>query len=76
MWRFWIGFNISQAMAAILFGLIYGFLAIVHGGLMWSGPHGASVARGSQATAFGFFTSLRLPLPLRCRRLNNKVERS
>jgi hypothetical protein len=33
LWRFLIGFNISHAMAALLFGLIYGFLAITHGGL-------------------------------------------
>lgn len=30
MWRAWIGFNASHSMGAILFGLIYGFLAIVH----------------------------------------------
>lgn len=39
MWRFWIGFNISHAMAAMLFGLIYGFLAIVHGGLLLSSSY-------------------------------------
>lgn len=30
MWRAWIGFNASHSMGAILFGLVYGFLAIAH----------------------------------------------
>ena len=39
MWNFWVGFNISHSMAAMLFGLIYGFLAIVHGNLLFSSPY-------------------------------------
>ena len=39
MWSFWIGFNISHSMAAMLFGLIYGFLAIAHGSLLFSSPY-------------------------------------
>jgi len=39
MWSFWIGFNISHSMAAMLFGLIYGFLAIVHRDLLFSSPY-------------------------------------
>ena len=39
MWRFWLGFNISHSMAAMLFGLIYGFLAIAHGSLLFSSPY-------------------------------------
>lgn len=39
MWRFWIGFNVSHSMAAMLFGLIYGFLAIAHGSLLFSSPY-------------------------------------
>ena len=39
MWSFWIGFNISHSMAAILFGLIYGFLALAHGSLLFSSPY-------------------------------------
>ena len=39
MWSFWIGFNISHSMAAMLFGLIYSFLAIAHGGLLFSSPY-------------------------------------
>ena len=39
MWRCWVGFNISHSMAAMLFGLIYGFLAIAHGSLLFSSPY-------------------------------------
>jgi hypothetical protein len=37
MWRCWVGFNASHSMAAMLFGLIYGFLAIAHAGIFF--PH-------------------------------------
>ncbi|WP_248679428.1 LIC_13387 family protein [Sinimarinibacterium sp. CAU 1509] len=35
MWNAWLGFNASHSMGAILFGLIYGFLAIQHGSLLF-----------------------------------------
>lgn len=38
MWRAWVGFNASHGMGAILFGLIYGFLAIVHRQLLFQSP--------------------------------------
>lgn len=30
MWRCWVGFNASHSMGAILFGLVYGYLAVAH----------------------------------------------
>ena len=30
MWKAWIGFNASHSFGAILFGLTYGYLALVH----------------------------------------------
>ena len=39
MWSFWMGFNVSHSMAAILFGLIYNYLAIAHGDLLFSSPY-------------------------------------
>ena len=39
MWRAWVGFNASHSMGAILFGLIYGFLAIVHSELLFQSPY-------------------------------------
>jgi hypothetical protein len=38
MWRAWVGFNASHSMGAILFGLIYGFLAIAHSQLLFRSP--------------------------------------
>lgn len=39
MWDFWVGFNISHSIAAMLFGLIYGFLAMAHGDLLFSSAY-------------------------------------
>jgi hypothetical protein len=36
MWRAWIGFNASHSMGAILFGLVYGFLAIAHPDILFN----------------------------------------
>jgi hypothetical protein len=38
MWRAWVGFNARHSMGAILFGLIYGFLAIAHSQLLFQSP--------------------------------------
>lgn len=38
MWRAWVGFNASHSMGAILFGLIYGFLAIADSWLLFQSP--------------------------------------
>jgi hypothetical protein len=35
MWRCWMGFNATHSMALILFGLIFGFLAVMHGELLF-----------------------------------------
>lgn len=35
MWRAWIGFNASHSMGALLFGLIYGYLALQHSELLF-----------------------------------------
>jgi hypothetical protein len=38
MWRAWIGFNASHSMGAILFGLLYGFLANLYPELLFGSP--------------------------------------
>jgi len=38
LWRAWLGFNASHSMGALLFGLIYGFLAIHHSPLLFQSP--------------------------------------
>jgi hypothetical protein len=35
MWKAWVGFNASHSYGAILFGAIYGYLALVHSELLF-----------------------------------------
>jgi hypothetical protein len=38
MWRCWVGFNASHSMGLILFGLIFGYLALAHSQLLFRSP--------------------------------------
>lgn len=38
MWRVWVGLNASHSMGAILFGLVFGFLALAHDQLLFQSP--------------------------------------
>jgi hypothetical protein len=38
MWKAWVGFNASHSMGAILFGLVYGYLALAHAELLFASP--------------------------------------
>ena len=38
MWRCWVGLNASHSMGLILFGLVFGFLALAHGQLLFHSP--------------------------------------
>jgi hypothetical protein len=38
MWRCWVGFNASHSMGLLLFGLVFGFLALAHGQLLFRSP--------------------------------------
>lgn len=38
MWNAWVGFNASHSFGAILFGLIYAYLALAHGDLLFDSP--------------------------------------
>jgi hypothetical protein len=35
MWKAWVGFNASHAYGAILFGAVYGYLALVHSAFLF-----------------------------------------
>jgi hypothetical protein len=35
MWRCWVGFNASHSMGLIFLGLVFGFLALAHGRLLF-----------------------------------------
>ena len=36
MWKCWIGFNASHSLCAILFGLVYGYLAVSHSDFLFA----------------------------------------
>lgn len=38
MWKTWIGFNASHSCSAILFGLVYGYFALVHREFLFQSP--------------------------------------
>ena len=38
IWRCWVGFNASHSMGLILFGLVFAFLALAHGQLLFQSP--------------------------------------
>jgi hypothetical protein len=38
MWQCWVGFNASHSMGLILFGLVFGYLALAHGQLLFQSP--------------------------------------
>ncbi len=38
MWRAWLGFNASHSMGLMLFGLVFGFLALAHAELLFQSP--------------------------------------
>ena len=38
MWRCWVGFSASHSMGLILFGLVFGFLAVAHSQLLFQSP--------------------------------------
>jgi hypothetical protein len=38
MWRAWMGFNASHSMGLILFGLVFGFLALAHDQVLFQSP--------------------------------------
>ena len=38
MWRAWVGFNASHSVGAILFGVVYGDLAVAHHALLFASP--------------------------------------
>lgn len=38
MWKAWVGFNASHSLGAMLFGLVYGYLAIAQSQLLFQSP--------------------------------------
>ena len=38
MWKAWVGFNASHAFGVILFGVVYGYLALAHAPFLFASP--------------------------------------
>lgn len=38
MWNAWVGFNASHGFGALLFGLVYGYLAVAHSAFLFQSP--------------------------------------
>jgi hypothetical protein len=38
MWRCWMAFNATHSMGLMLFGLVFGFLALVHDQILFQSP--------------------------------------
>lgn len=57
VWRAWTGFNVSHSMAAILFGLVYAFLAVVHPQILFGSAYLLGVGF---ATLLGFVVLAKL----------------
>ncbi len=62
MWRCWVGFNASHSMGLILFGLVFGYLAIAHSTILFRSPFllivGLAMLGGMAALCkFYFFSS-------------------
>lgn len=62
MWRCWVGFNATHSMGLVLFGLIYGYLALVHGELLFRSPFllvvGFAMVAGVLAVSRIYFFSI------------------
>lgn len=66
MWRCWIGFNATHSMGLMLFGLIYGFLAVAHGQLLFDSMYLLAVGL---LTLGGFLTLAKayfFSIPITC----------
>jgi hypothetical protein len=65
MWKAWVGFNASHSLGAIFFGLVYGYLALRHGGVLFQSDFlrllglGVLVAYVFLARAYWFSIPLR-----------------
>ncbi len=57
MWKVWIGFNASHSMGPMLFGLIYGYLALEHPAFLFSSPF--LLWLGAATLAFYLFLAVR-----------------
>lgn len=57
MWKAWTGFNASHSVAPILFGLVYGYLTLLHPEILFQSKF--LMAVGAATLAFYIFLAVR-----------------
>ena len=66
MWKAWVGFNASHSFGAILFGVVYGYLSLVHAAFLFQSTFlllfGLALLLGYLFLAKSYWFSI----PLRC----------
>ena len=65
MWKAWVGFNASHSLGAILFGLVYGYLALAHGAFLFASPFLLAVGFGVLATYLALGYAYWFSIPFR-----------
>lgn len=65
MWKAWVGFNASHSLGAILFGLVYGYLALAHGAFLFASPFLLAVGFGMLATYLALGYAYWFSIPFR-----------
>jgi hypothetical protein len=62
MWKTWVGFNASHSLGAILFGLVYGYLALAHGNFLFASAFllavGFGMLAGLAALGYAYWFSI------------------
>ena len=65
MWKAWVGFNASHGMGALLFGLVYGYLALIAPALLFGSPFLLAVGLAMLAGFVALGRAYWFSLPLR-----------
>ena len=65
MWKAWVGFNASHSMAAILYGLVYGYLALAQSALLFGSAFLAAVGFAMLAGLFFLARNYWFSIPFR-----------
>ncbi|MDH4125452.1 MAG: hypothetical protein OEW64_01705 [Gammaproteobacteria bacterium] len=66
MWKAWVGFNASHSMGAILFGLVYGYLAVCQPRLLFDSAYLLAVGFAMLAGFFLLGRRYWFSVPYRC----------
>jgi hypothetical protein len=65
MWKTWIGFNASHGLGAIVFGLVFGYLALAQGALLLQSTYLLVVGLGALASYLVLAAAYWFSIPFR-----------